>query len=170
MDPRYHEYRHATIKSQLSEGFGLVLRYEQIVKDRAPSDARARLEHPFLAGRRLVEVSKIWSVVRQQSQFVLLVETEINKVIQWKFAEAKATISHLLLFLAAMDAVPLEYIPMVQFECLTFTESDILSTDKRCLDLNRQRERIMKAIADTRGRVDPTKLLSAAGVTTIADI
>jgi hypothetical protein len=153
MDSLYHEFRQTEIKSQLSDGFMLILGYEQSVRERLQSSPPGSPDHPFPTGQHLVEVTALWSTLCRKKEFGDFIQQEIDRLVQRKFAQMKGTISHLLSLLAAMDAVPLAYVPIIQFDRCNMTDTDVLTTDERCIALDYLHESAVKQVAECRDKI-----------------
>jgi hypothetical protein len=147
-DDAFHESRGAAIKSQLSDGFSLLLKYEESLREVIPTSPR---QHPFAAGASVSQVSDLWHVILRYELQIEFVMLEVGRCIRLRLNELRAVVAKLLCFLAAIDAVPLTVVPSVTFPI--FSASQIVAADQRALKLRSLIPGFRKLIDETRAIV-----------------
>jgi hypothetical protein len=133
LDQIYHEFRQSAIKSQLTEGFSVVLRYDHFCRENVTSKPRIRLEHPAPEIAHLRSVTEHWKSARRYDDIVYFLKSEIANHISATFSKTKATVCHLCALIVSMDAIPLEYIPVVNFGLLTLSPDEISTSSEACM-------------------------------------
>jgi hypothetical protein len=144
----FQRARQLAIKSQLSDGFSLLLKSEKCLRESIPAIPRA---HPFAAGASLSQVADLWHVILRYELQIESVMLEIDGCVRLRFDELRVVVAKLLCFLAAIDAVPLTVVPSVTFPF--FSASQIVAADERALKLRSLIPGFRKLIDETRAIV-----------------
>jgi hypothetical protein len=150
MDRLYHEKRQAHIKTQLSDGFALIFAYEQHLHQppRGPGPG-----HPFAAGAAITEVSHLHRAARRYEVLSGLLRMEIETRVRLRFHICRFAVAKILRLLAAADAVPLSFVPVISFSGLRCTAADVRATDPHCIRIDAMRPRYKKMIEDARAAI-----------------
>ena len=159
-DVKYHEFRQIALKSQINDGFELVIELEKSSAEKIDADQGLN-EFPYIDFQHLFEAKKYWQVGRKNNFIMQMLKFEINKLVSQKIMENKKTAVHLVSLLAAIDAVPLNCIPLVNFAALRVPRKSIVNAIPRALSLERMTveygrlaQESVKKIEEVRTRYD----------------
>ncbi|OHT08616.1 hypothetical protein TRFO_22802 [Tritrichomonas foetus] len=156
LDNSYHEFRQFALKYQINEGFEQVLKLERSVNDKVETGS-AFTEPPFIELTHLVECRRYWQIARQQDFMMQLIKYETNELVHQKLAQLKQTTVHLVSFLGAIDAVPLNCVPLVNFSALVIPREDIINSIPRAIQLEKMAEKYTSLSVESVKKIDQVR-------------
>lgn len=140
-DNSYHEFRHLALKTQINHGFNRVLKIEQLIKESDNPIEAALTDPPIQNLTHIIEAHKFWRKARQEDFSMQLMKHEVNEIVRKKLNEMKQVTIHLVSLLSAIDAVPLNCVPVVNFNKFDIPKENIIKAIPQCCHLDELSEK-----------------------------
>lgn len=134
LNPTYHEFRQYALKSQITEGFKFILHVEATINETVEGSS-IFADPPHEEISHLNNYHKLWQKAVQQDFLIQLLKFEMFEIRNEVLIQNKQTAAHLISLLASIDAIPLNFIPLIHFSHLDIPNDVIYSNNKRCVIL-----------------------------------
>ena len=134
LNPTYHEFRQYALKSQITEGFKFILHVEATINETVEGTS-IFADPPHEEISHLNSYHKLWQKAVQQDFLIQLLKFEMYEIRNDVLIQNKQTAAHLISLLASIDAIPLNFIPLIHFSHLDIPNDVIYSNNKRCVIL-----------------------------------
>lgn len=134
LNPQYIEFRQYALKSQITEGFKFILHVEATINETVEGSS-IFADPPHAEISHLNGYRKIWQKAVQQDFIIQLLKFEMFEIRNEVLIQNKQTAAHLISLLASIDAIPLNFIPLIHFSHLDIPNDVIYSNNKRCVIL-----------------------------------
>ena len=118
MDDNFTAFKQSALQAQIKEGIKLIQKMETTSKDLDLTSQSQMKKFPYPQIQKLIKPHQLWKEIKQNNLKTQIIKNEINKIIKEGIRKNKITIANLVSLLASIDAVPVNYIPIVNFNAL----------------------------------------------------
>ncbi|OHT02641.1 hypothetical protein TRFO_07073 [Tritrichomonas foetus] len=124
----YDEIRQISIKTQILKGIDLIIRQEKVVSEPEKSQLH-QIEHPFPNLSEVRECNELWRRIRINDALVQDIDTKINIIAIEQIKSLKLLIAAIVSLLTSVDAIPANYIPIVNFKGIDMSNKLLANKD-----------------------------------------
>ena len=141
LDPKYFELRESCLKHQIRKGFKLISQFEATINNTAEGINEVA-EKPHLDMAHMHEYHYYWQQICQQNFFIQLLKFDLLEIRNEVLIQNKQSVAHLVSLLVSLDAVPLNFIPIIKYSGLDLSNEEIFLHSRKCLLMQKKIEKI----------------------------
>lgn len=128
----YQEFRQQTLKSQITKGLDLVLKFEEMIFTNYDKFTNLNVENKNQDLMHLNQPRQDWNRVRIVNYTIRDIINSINKIASLKINENKNLAIYLISLLTSLDAIPPDCIPVIDFDDLIVNKDQVINNDPKC--------------------------------------
>lgn len=133
MDEKFSTFKQNVLRALVMEGIDLIKKHETLVKqldnNTSSSAARSFVITNYI---NMPTAMSTWRSIKEHDFSTLLLKREINTIITLAVRDLKITAANLVSLLTSVDAIPLNYIPIIRFSELDLSTSEIVAARPIC--------------------------------------
>lgn len=131
MDSEFYNFRQYALKSQIDQGLDIIRNYEEQISNVKVGQEYVTDEYDKTINN-LVEVSELKRSIKMNNLFCNVLNKKKENIINRDIRSTCLKISNLISLLCSIDAVPLNYIPVVDFSSFVLDRSYFEYNCKGC--------------------------------------
>lgn len=132
VNPNYIEYRQWALKFQIKTGIDQVLSFENSINKRTDFTIEKINKSDYQNYIYLYEVRNEWNQYLSEYIIEQQIKDEINRISAIKLNGFKNITIQLTSLLASIDSLPINCIPIVNFNELMHSKEDLINNDSQC--------------------------------------
>ena len=146
IDEKFLKFKNSALKTQIMEGIQLIQKMETTSKGLDIAPQSQMNQFPFTQISHLIQPKKLWHDIKQNNMVTQFIKTKFNTIIKEGIRKNKITVANLISLLASIDAVPINYIPIVNFTALDESNEVIAKRSQKASHLT---QKILRLQEDT---------------------
>lgn len=135
LPPNYQEFRQQMLKEQITKGLDLVLKLEEFIFKSYDKNKNLVIESPCPDLMHLGQPRQDWNRARQINYTIRQAFSSVNKIASLKINQNKNHAIYLLSLLTSLDAIPLDSIPIIDFDSLMINKEQVAKNNTQCISL-----------------------------------
>lgn len=156
VNEEFLSFKQNALKTQILEGIQLIQKMETTVKELDIVSQSQMKAFPFPEVKQNYSAQKLWHSIRENDIKTQLLKREFNKLINEFIKKNKITVANLVSLLASIDAIPVNYVPVVDLKSMDVPNDFIAQTipmcsliTKKIVELQEQTSRNFTLLSDT---------------------
>jgi len=131
-DDVFLNFRRNMLVEQIKQGIALIKKNELAARDLNYRPTLKTPDMPYHSLSHLIEVQMIWRQIRHNDAKTRILKEQLNEKLTKAICSLKITTNHLVSLLASIDAMPVNYLPRVEFSLLDINNETINTSDPLC--------------------------------------
>lgn len=148
VDDDFTTFKQNVLKAEVIEGIELIRKHESMAKQLDSTVVTALKQLQIQNYQSMPSAGYLFQVIKQNEQFMQLLKRENNNTITLAIRDLKITTANLVSLLTSIDAIPINFIPIIRFQNLDLTIPEIITERPQCEKYTRKLNEIQQANID----------------------